>query len=245
MCSAIDALISLSLGTSVIAAVGASRGEGRAHRLEFLQCGAEIGERHGVALQQQSEHVGRAGLRGRVHDGATAVAAADRHQTLGFEDPQGFPQRHQADVELLDEHLLARQQVTVGEFTVDDLPAKFVGDDLGRPARAQPASGLGANSQCCHIADNANSERPATWGLRSRYLTKVTKMTKKPREALRVSDGAPTPLHDLRVVEISDRIAGAYCGKLLVDAGADVVKVEPADGDPLRRFTATGFGAAR
>jgi len=55
-----------------------------------------------------------------------------------------------------------------------------------------------------------------------------------------VSDGAPTPLRDLRVVEISDRIAGAYCGKLFVDAGADVVKVEPAAGDPLRRFTATG-----
>ena len=55
-----------------------------------------------------------------------------------------------------------------------------------------------------------------------------------------MSDGAPTPLCDLRVVEISDRIAGSYCGKLLVDAGADVVKVEPAAGDPLRRFTATG-----
>jgi crotonobetainyl-CoA:carnitine CoA-transferase CaiB-like acyl-CoA transferase len=53
-------------------------------------------------------------------------------------------------------------------------------------------------------------------------------------------EGGPTPLRDLRVVEISDRIAGAYCGKLLVDAGADVVKVEPAAGDPLRRFTATG-----
>jgi crotonobetainyl-CoA:carnitine CoA-transferase CaiB-like acyl-CoA transferase len=55
-----------------------------------------------------------------------------------------------------------------------------------------------------------------------------------------VSDVAPTPLCDLRVVEISDRIAGGYCGKLLVDAGADVVKVEPSTGDPLRRFTATG-----
>jgi crotonobetainyl-CoA:carnitine CoA-transferase CaiB-like acyl-CoA transferase len=55
-----------------------------------------------------------------------------------------------------------------------------------------------------------------------------------------VSDGASTPLSDLRVVEVSDRIAGSYCGKLLVDAGADVVKVEPAAGDPLRRFTATG-----
>ena len=55
-----------------------------------------------------------------------------------------------------------------------------------------------------------------------------------------MSDGAPTPLCDLRVVEISDRIAGSYCGKLLVDAGADVVKLEPRTGDPLRRFTATG-----
>ncbi|MGX9791705.1 CoA transferase [Mycobacterium sp. MMS18-G62] len=51
---------------------------------------------------------------------------------------------------------------------------------------------------------------------------------------------APTPLVDLRVVEISDRIAGAYCGKLFVDAGADVVMVEPVTGDPLRRFTVTG-----
>lgn len=54
----------------------------------------------------------------------------------------------------------------------------------------------------------------------------------------------PTPLDDLRVVEISDRIAGAYCGKLLADAGADVVKVEPPDGDPLRRVTATGATVA-
>ena len=54
-----------------------------------------------------------------------------------------------------------------------------------------------------------------------------------------MSGATPTPLNDLRVVEISDRIAGAYCGKLLVDAGADVVKVEPANGDPLRRFVAT------
>ena len=55
-----------------------------------------------------------------------------------------------------------------------------------------------------------------------------------------MTETAPTPLHDLRVVEVSDRIAGAYCGKLLADAGADVIKVEPADGDPLRRFTASG-----
>ncbi len=54
-----------------------------------------------------------------------------------------------------------------------------------------------------------------------------------------MSDVARPPLEDLRILEISDRIAGGYCGKLLVDAGADVLKVEPAEGDPLRRFTVT------
>jgi crotonobetainyl-CoA:carnitine CoA-transferase CaiB-like acyl-CoA transferase len=42
-------------------------------------------------------------------------------------------------------------------------------------------------------------------------------------------------LAGLRVVECAAEIAGPYCGKLLADAGADVIKVEPADGDPLRR----------
>ncbi|HEU4360042.1 MAG TPA: CoA transferase [Mycobacterium sp.] len=49
-----------------------------------------------------------------------------------------------------------------------------------------------------------------------------------------------TPLDSLRVIEISDRIAGSYCGKLLVDAGAEVRKIEPPQGDSLRRYTAGG-----
>ena len=54
------------------------------------------------------------------------------------------------------------------------------------------------------------------------------------------SGSRPTPLHDLRVVEISDRIAGSYCGKLLIDAGAQVRKIEPPQGDSLRRYSASG-----
>src|SRR3977135_3167839 len=65
-------------------------------------------------------------------------------------------------------------------------------------------------------------------------------MARNHREDARLSGVSPTPLVDLSVVEISDRIGGAYCGKLFVDAGAEVVKVEPVSGDPLRRFTATG-----
>src|SRR4051794_22319647 len=50
----------------------------------------------------------------------------------------------------------------------------------------------------------------------------------------------PQPLNDLRVVDLSTWIAGAYCTKLLADAGAEVVKVEPPGRDPLRRWSASG-----
>ena len=46
----------------------------------------------------------------------------------------------------------------------------------------------------------------------------------------------PGALSDLRVLEYSDNLAGAYCARLLADAGAEVVKVEPPGGDPHRRL---------
>ncbi|WP_217575051.1 CoA transferase [Streptomyces sp. GbtcB7] len=41
-------------------------------------------------------------------------------------------------------------------------------------------------------------------------------------------------LGDITVVELGQRVSTAYCGKLLVDAGATVVKIEEQGGDPLR-----------
>lgn len=42
------------------------------------------------------------------------------------------------------------------------------------------------------------------------------------------------------VVDLSTGIAGAYCTKLLADGGAQVIKVEPPQGDWLRRWSASG-----
>ncbi len=43
------------------------------------------------------------------------------------------------------------------------------------------------------------------------------------------------PLNDIRVIELGQLIAGPFCGQLMADMGADVIKVEPPGaGDPMR-----------
>jgi crotonobetainyl-CoA:carnitine CoA-transferase CaiB-like acyl-CoA transferase len=52
------------------------------------------------------------------------------------------------------------------------------------------------------------------------------------------------PLNGYVVVDLSTGIAGAYCTKLLADGGAEVIKVEPPEGDSLRRWSASGADIA-
>ena len=45
------------------------------------------------------------------------------------------------------------------------------------------------------------------------------------------------PLDDLRVVELGSLLAGPFCGQLLGDFGAEIIKVEdPGVGDPMRQW---------
>ncbi len=53
------------------------------------------------------------------------------------------------------------------------------------------------------------------------------------------SAGAPLPLQALRVLDVCQVMAGPFCCMLLGDLGADVIKVEPPEGDQARR--AMGF----
>jgi crotonobetainyl-CoA:carnitine CoA-transferase CaiB-like acyl-CoA transferase len=49
-------------------------------------------------------------------------------------------------------------------------------------------------------------------------------------------NGGPAPLAGVRVLEFGGYVAGGSAGRLLADLGADVIKVEPPEGDGLRTW---------
>ena len=53
---------------------------------------------------------------------------------------------------------------------------------------------------------------------------------------------APQPLQGLRVVEFTHMVMGPTCGMVLADMGAEVIKVEPIEGEGTRRLLGAGAG---
>ena len=52
----------------------------------------------------------------------------------------------------------------------------------------------------------------------------------------------PQPLAGLTVVEFTHMVMGPTCGMVLADMGAEVIKIEPIDGDRTRRLLGAGAG---
>ncbi|HWQ28825.1 MAG TPA: CoA transferase [Dehalococcoidia bacterium] len=60
-----------------------------------------------------------------------------------------------------------------------------------------------------------------------------------------VNGRRPGPLEGVRVLEFSEIIAAPFCGMLLADMGADVIKVEPPGGEPWRGAQPLGLRESR
>ena len=121
----------LELGNDRLGAVGPLGAFRGAQRFECPQPGPQVAECDPAGLQRQPEVVRRRRLVGAVHLSAADAAAPHRHQALGLEDADGFPDRRVADAELAHQLVLGREPVVGRTVARQDTGAQFTGHRLG------------------------------------------------------------------------------------------------------------------
>ena len=77
---------------------------------------------------------------------------------------------------------------------------------------------------------------------RPRGLPHVDKMTDPAIADVPLTD--PRPLAGIRVLELGHYVAAPFATRLLADLGAEVIKIEPPAGDPVREWGARYKGSA-
>jgi crotonobetainyl-CoA:carnitine CoA-transferase CaiB-like acyl-CoA transferase len=89
------------------------------------------------------------------------------------------------------------------------------------------SSCIANNKTYCYIDRPKSTKNGTRESASSSQQDKNSKMSDiKPRTG---------PLTDIRLIEMGQLIAGPFCGQLMADMGADVIKIEPpGKGDPMR-----------
>src|SRR2546425_669698 len=113
----------------------------------------------------------------------------------------------------------------------DDRAISPLASSVERPRLARPRGRLRDHRRC------GAARAPPSHRARGDVTVMTEPFHRSPRPARAERDSAMPLLDGLRVIDAASFIAGPVATTILADLGADVIKVEPPDGDPYRHRT--------